>query len=241
MSRSALLSTDVVEFDPGELIVTAGAGIAMMELAGVLAARGQRLRIPSLGTLGGAVSTRRNLPTAKPNAAMPNTVLALGVIDGEGRRFKVGGPTVKNVSGFDLVKLIVGSRGALVTIEEITMRTEPIPPCSRWFVGRGSADALFEPSAVCRIPHEPTEEPTFDEVLVNLEGHPDDVDDQAGLLEGFREVPRPTDGELLELTRSAAQQAAPDPAILQVCRRLKAAFDPENKLSPMISIEWGLV
>lgn len=241
MSRSASLSTEVIEFDPGELIVRAGAGIAMVDLADVLAARGQRLRSPSFGTLGGAVSARRNLPIQKPNAAMPNTVLAMAVVDGEGRRFKVGGPTVKNVSGFDLVKLIVGSRGTLVTIEEVTMRTEPIPQCSRWFAGSGHTDLLYEPSAICPVAVDPTRKTPTDEVLVNLEGHPDDVDDQAALLNGFREVPKPTDVELWALAEPAARVVAPDPAVMQVCRRLKSAFDPANRLSPTISVEWGLV
>lgn len=233
MSRSASLPAGVVGFEPDELIVRVLAGTTMSDLATVLSANGQRLRIPSVGTVGGAVASRRNGPYPPDNAALPNNVLKLRAVDGEGREFTAGGGTVKNVSGFDLVKVLIGSQGMLATILEVTFRTEPIPRASRWFTGSGSVDGLYRPALVAR--HE-------GRTIVNLEGHPDDVIEQSALLRGFVETQRPTPEQILrfEPISMATSQRLDDTATLAVCRRLKESFDPENRLGAARSIAMGL-
>jgi FAD/FMN-containing dehydrogenase len=233
MSRSASLPAGVVSFEPDELIVRVLAGTTMRDLAGVLAASGQRLRIPAVGTVGGAVSARRNGPYPPDNAALPNIVLRLRAIDGAGREFIAGGGTVKNVSGFDLLKVLVGSRGMLATILEVTFRTEPIPRASRWFSGTGPVDGLFRPALVAQ-------RDGF--TIVNLEGHPDDVIEQAALLDGFVETLCPTPEQIRELEPVGKTSSAglDDPATLAVCRRLKESFDPENRLATELSLALGL-
>ncbi|MFM7093053.1 MAG: FAD-binding protein, partial [Actinomycetota bacterium] len=145
MSRSSSMQSGVIRFEPDELVVEAHAGTTMRELADILSEKGQRLRIPAVGTVGGAVAERRNGPYPSDNNALPNIVLRIRAVDGAGRAFTAGGGTVKNVSGFDLVKVLVGSRGTLATITEVTLRTEPIPRASRWFEGTGPVDALYRP------------------------------------------------------------------------------------------------
>lgn len=234
MSRSTTMEAGVTGFEPDELVVHVLAGTPMRDLADVLASKGQRLRIPALGTVGGAVAARRNGPYPSDNAALPNIVLRIRAVDGTGRAFTAGGGTVKNVSGFDLVKVLVGSHGTLATIHEVTLRTEPIPRASRWFTGEGSVDALFRPSLVAK--HD-------GRLIVNLEGHPDDVIEQASLLHGFAETHPPTAEQICEFAPLAAPNSANvDPtATLAVCRRLKASFDPENLMGPQRSVAMGLV
>lgn len=234
MSRSATLDSGVTGFEPDELVVHARAGTRMDDLAATLASKGQRVRIPAVGYVGGAVASRRNGPYPADNAVLPNIVLRIRAVDGMGRAFTAGGTTVKNVSGFDLVKVLVGSWGTLATIVEVTMRTEPIPRASRWFIGDGPVDALFRPALVA----------THDgRMIVNLEGHPDDVIEQAGLLRGFVETQAPTPRQICDFTPLAATSPTNFDlsATLAVCRRLKASFDPDNLMAPERSVALGLV
>lgn len=232
MSRSLSLPSGVVFVQPDELLVEVHAGTTMSELRDVLAAHGQRLRVPMVGTVGGAVASRRNGPYDADNRSLPNIVLRLYAQDGEGRMFRAGGTTVKNVSGFDLVKILVGSRGTLATITRATLRTEPIPPASRWFAGAGSTALLYRPSVVIN---------TAGRVYVNLEGHPSDVDEQARLLDGFDEIAPPSDEWLFAHGSRPSPHHSVDTPTLAICRRLKAAFDPHNRLAPDLSIKMGLL
>src|SRR5690606_17516155 len=107
-------------------------------------------------------------------------VLEVRYVSAGGRLIKAGGPTVKNVSGFDLCRLLVGSLGTLGLLGEVVLRTRPRPGASRWF--RGEADPfalhrrLFRPGAVL-----------WDGATtwVLLEGRPADVESGAGLLDGL--------------------------------------------------------
>lgn len=231
MSRSHGLESGIVSFQPDELLVRVRAGTSMTDLRDVLATRRQRLRIPMIGTVGGAVASRRNGPYPSDNRGMPNIVLQITATDGEGRSFRAGGTTVKNVSGFDLVKILVGSRGTLATITEVLFRTEPIPAASRWFAGSGITSVLHRPSAVIRV---------GERCFVNIEGHPDDVEEQFRLLEGFEAVDTPTDEWLVANGPTVASRARIDDPTMAICRRLKAAFDPHNHLSPELSHQMGL-
>ena len=234
MNRSSSLQTGVIRFEPDELVVEVHAGTSMRELAQSLAAKGQRLRIPAVGTVGGAIAARRNGPYPADNNALPNIVMRIRAIDGAGRAFTAGGGTVKNVSGFDLVKVLVGSRGTLATIIEVTLRTEPIPRASRWFEGTGSISGLYRPALVAR--HR-------GRTVVNLEGHPDDVIEQSLLLQGFEEVQTPSPEQLhsFEPLDDASLDGAISESALAVCRRLKSAFDPDNLLAPERSLALGLL
>lgn len=234
MSRSSSVQSGVIRFEPDELLVEVHAGTTMRELAVTLAAQGQRLRIPAVGTVGGAVAERRNGPYPPDNNALPNIVLRIRAVDGNGRAFTAGGGTVKNVSGFDLVKILVGSRGTLATITEVTLRTEPIPRASRWFEGSGSVDALYRPALVAR---------NRGRTIVNLEGHPDDVMEQSLLLHGFDEVQTPTAEDVngFKAFDASSHGINANDSALAVCRRLKAAFDPENVLAPERSLQLGLL
>ena len=64
-------------------------------------------------------------------------VLGLRAVTGDGRAFTAGGRVVKNVAGFDLVRLLIGSRGALAFITEVTMRLSPLPEVDHTLVMRG--------------------------------------------------------------------------------------------------------
>jgi glycolate oxidase FAD binding subunit len=107
-----------------------------------------------------------------------DTVLEVHFVSAAGEVVKAGGPVVKNVTGFDLCRLLVGSLGTLGLLAEVVLRCYPVPVASQWFRGAGAdpfvvLSALYRPSSVLWDGRQ---------VWVLLEGHPDDVAAQAASL-----------------------------------------------------------
>jgi len=121
----------VQDYEPADLTVTAGAGITLATLAATLAERGQWLPVdpPFAGgrTLGGLVATGAAGPLGTAYGAPRDHVLGLTVVTGDGRVLRLGGRVMKNVAGFDLVKLMVGSRGTLGVVVSASVRLFPRP------------------------------------------------------------------------------------------------------------------
>jgi glycolate oxidase FAD binding subunit len=147
-------------------------------------------------------------------------VLEVRFVTASGKVVKAGGPVVKNVTGYDLCRLLVGSLGTLGCLAEVVLRCYPIPRVSRWFRGSAPspvelADRLYRPSSVL-----------WDGATtwVLLEGHPDDVAGQAEDLLGtaFHEAEPPALGprHRLSLPMSAAARlarlAAPDGWVVEL-------------------------
>ncbi len=105
-------------------------------------------------------------------------VLEVRFVSAAGRLVKAGGPVVKNVTGFDLCRLLVGSLGTLGLLGEVVLRCQPVPSVSRWLqsVEPGSVDPFEVFSRLYRA-----SSVLWDgqRVSVLLEGHPDDVEVQA--------------------------------------------------------------
>ncbi len=166
----------VVQYKPDEMIVRVGAGTSMAELNVVLAEHGQQTALPDRnGTVGGAVVVGENDRDVLNRGAVRTAVLQVTYVSAEGKIVSGGGPTVKNVSGFDLPRLMVGSLGTLGCVAEVILRTNPIPPVSRWFTTEADPfdvhDALLAPSAVLW---------NGQTTWLHLEGHGPDVDAEAG-------------------------------------------------------------
>jgi FAD/FMN-containing dehydrogenase len=129
----------IVEHAPADMVVTARAGTLLSELQEALAEKGQCLPLALLegfpqGTLGGAMAM--GLPHLLEGAfgGWRDWVLGLKVVLADGTVAKGGSRAVKNVAGYDVQKLMVGSRGSLAAILEATLRTMP----------KSAADALPE-------------------------------------------------------------------------------------------------
>ena len=169
----------VVEYVPEEMIATVRCGTSTAELNAELTAMGQRTGLPERGgTVGGALAVGQNHLEVLGRGTVRSAFLQVRYISAEGRIVTGGGPTVKNVTGFDLPRLMVGSLGTLGCLAEVIVRTNPIPAVSQWFEC-AEADpgatlaALLAPSAVLW-------DGTTTSVLV--EGHAPDVAEQASRL-----------------------------------------------------------
>ena len=125
----------IVEYDPAELTVTVGAGTTVADLDSVLAAAGQQCPLdPRAGaaTVGGVLAVGLSGARRLRYGPLRNRLLEVHFVTSDGRRIKGGGRTVKNVSGYDVARLMVGSFGTLGVIVQVTMRCEPRPPASAW-------------------------------------------------------------------------------------------------------------
>ena len=122
----------ITEYDPAELTVTAFAGTPVVEVAEALAEHEQYLPFePPLAdagaTLGGAVASATSGSNAFRHGGVRDFVIGVRLIDGIGRLVSGGGKVVKNSAGFDLPKLMVGSRGRLGVITQLSFKVFPRP------------------------------------------------------------------------------------------------------------------
>jgi len=129
----------VVDYQPEELVITVKAGTALREVEALLAQRRQMLAFepPDLGAiLGGAPDEGSLAGVLMCNLAGPRRIAAgaardhfLGFrgVNGRAEHFKAGGKMVKNVTGYDLSKLMAGSLGTLAALDEITVKVVPAP------------------------------------------------------------------------------------------------------------------
>jgi glycolate oxidase FAD binding subunit len=137
----------VVAHEPADLTATVEAGLPALELAALLAERGQcwpqaDLRPGSTvgGVLAAAASGRGRLRYGPVRDSLLEVVLATG----DGRLVKGGGRTVKGVAGYDIPRLAVGARGTLGLIVQVTLKLWPLPPARGWFAAEGPLSARWE-------------------------------------------------------------------------------------------------
>ncbi len=150
----------IATYEPAELFVTAGAGTPMAELEATLAASNQRLAFepPDLGpligsaadagTVGGVIAANLAGPGRVKEGAARDHLLGFRAISGRGEVFKSGGTVVKNVTGFDLSKLITGSFGTLAAMSSVTLKVLPVPEKVRTLLVRWRTDGVYDHAAM---------------------------------------------------------------------------------------------
>jgi FAD/FMN-containing dehydrogenase len=117
-------------FAPDDLYVTVGAGTPLAELAEFLAEHGFQAPLAAPwpdATVGGLLATNLNPPQRMRYGGWRDNVLAVKAALPDGRVIRAGRPVVKNVAGYDLAKLFVGSQGSLGVMTEVTLKLTPLP------------------------------------------------------------------------------------------------------------------
>jgi len=129
----------ITDYTPAELVMTAGAGTPLIDVEQALADAGQYLAFepvdlgPVYGrsrgeqTIGGVIATNLSGPRRPFVGAARDFFLGFKGINGSGEAIKAGAKVVKNVTGYDLPKLIAGSFGTLVAMTEVTLKVVPAP------------------------------------------------------------------------------------------------------------------
>ncbi|MEX1105413.1 MAG: FAD-binding protein [Ilumatobacteraceae bacterium] len=250
---------DWIEAD--EMTARCGAGTPVDDLAAALAAVGQRTVLPPGGTVGGALSLGHSSVRRLGDGPVRDCLLQACYVGADGAIVQAGGPTVKNVSGFDVCRLLVGARGTIGFIGDVIVRTRPIALHSQWY-----SAAASDPLPVFVALHRPTSV-LWDgfTVWVLLEGHPSDVAEsviRVGLtpcggppvlpperclvppIEQTALVSRLGAGSFVVELGVGVVHAQPglidpmasDPASRAVSARVKQQFDPTGRLNPGVVV-----
>lgn len=253
--------TGVVEYVPDEMTVRVRCGTTVEELHSVLAEKRQRTALPERGgTVGGALAVGENSLHMLGRGRVREAALQVRYVSDDAKVVTGGGPTVKNVTGFDLPRLMVGSLGTLGLMAEVILRTNPIPAVTRWL--RSESIDPFQVNEIVLRPSAVLWDGTS--TWIELEGHGPAVDAEQARLAAVGEV-RQVDGppDLPEhrwslppkstLKEFAASQTEPwvasvgvgtvwasvaapavvvDPAVAALSGRVKEQFDRNHRLNP---------
>ncbi|MCA0058607.1 MULTISPECIES: glycolate oxidase subunit GlcE [unclassified Mesorhizobium] len=142
----------VTLYEPAELVLSAKAGAPLAEIETLLAQNGQQLAFepmdygpllggePGKGTLGGALAANLSGPRRLKAGAARDHILGINVVSGRGEAFKSGGRVVKNVTGYDLSKLMANSWGTLAVFTDVTFKVLPSAETEVTLAVRGLLD-----------------------------------------------------------------------------------------------------
>ncbi len=191
----------ILEYHPEELVMTALPGTPLAEITGALSKHNQYLAFepPALnrmyhvddeGTIGGVFIGNLAGPRRFKTGGARDHILGVRAINGRGEIWKSGGKVIKNVSGYDMSKLLAGSWGTLSVVTELTFKVLPAPAVSRslavWGLSARLGSALLaqaistpcEPSGLAYLPAETLSTTGKDDIskpgesltLIRLEG-----------------------------------------------------------------------
>ncbi|SEN77131.1 glycolate oxidase FAD binding subunit [Rhodospirillales bacterium URHD0017] len=201
----------IVDYAPEELVVTLRAGTPMREVEALLAQRNQMLAFepPDLGlllgqeagqgTLVGAVMGNLAGPRRISAGAARDHLLGFSGVNGRGETFKSGGKVMKNVTGYDLSKLLAGSWGTLAVLDEVSVKVLPAPDQTRTLVLHGLSDeaAVKAMCAAMGSPHDVSGAAHIkDRTALRLEGVAPSVEAR---LKGLRDLLTTTGATMEEL------------------------------------------
>jgi glycolate oxidase FAD binding subunit len=155
MATNALLDLSalnaVTSYEPNELIITVQAGAPLADVLSLIDSKSQQfafepmntsqlLGTPNIGTIGGMIGAGLAGPRRIKAGGARDHLLGAHAVSGFGDSFKAGGRVVKNVTGYDLCKLLAGSWGTLAVMTEVTLKVMPRAESERTLVLRGLDD-----------------------------------------------------------------------------------------------------
>jgi len=153
--------TGVEHYDPGDLTIGIGAGWTIAQLSSKVGADGLLFAgdapIPERATVGGLLATGMTGPLRHGYGGLRDYCIGIKFVTGDGRKGKGGGRVVKNVAGFDLMKLLIGSQGTLAIITGASFKLFPAPRQTSTFVAgfATAAEAIQYRDSVLRSPLSP--------------------------------------------------------------------------------------
>ncbi len=141
----------IVSYEPNELIITVQAGAPLADVQSLIDSKNQQFAFepvdtsrllggPAIGTIGGMIGAGLAGPRRIKAGGARDHLLGAHAVSGFGDSFKTGGKVVKNVTGYDLCKLLTGSWGTLAVMTEVTLKVMPKPESERTLVLRSLDD-----------------------------------------------------------------------------------------------------
>ena len=205
LDMSAL--SGVLLYEPEELVISVKAGTPLIDIETLLAEQNQMLAFepphasPTGGTIGGTLATNGSGPRRVKAGAARDHVLGVVGASGFAQSFKSGGRVTKNVTGYDLSKLMTGAHGTLGVLTELTLKTVPKPQAALTLVlaGHTIADGLrllrraaathMEPSGLTFLPPDAARTANLADIdgasatVIRLEGEKNSLAERAAGLE----------------------------------------------------------
>jgi glycolate oxidase FAD binding subunit len=198
----------IISYEPGELILTAAPATPLSEINTVLAEKNQRLGFDpadwsrllgsnGVATLAGAVSCDASGSGRLRHGPARDSLLGFQGVNGLGMSFRAGGKVVKNVTGFDLPKLVCGAHGTLTVLTEMTFRVFPKPqfavtlclpdvtPEIGFAALRKIARSSLEPAGLAYLPGNLLADVGQGAALIKLEGAAQPLEEKVALAHGL--------------------------------------------------------
>jgi glycolate oxidase FAD binding subunit len=198
----------IIKYEPAELIITAQPATPLTEIKAVLAEKGQRLGFDpadwsrllgsnGAATLAGAASTDASGSGKLRHGGARDSLLAFRAVNGLGEAFRGGAKVVKNVTGFDLPKLMCGAYGTLGVLTEMTFRVYPEPqlaatlclsdvtPEDGFAALRKIALSALEPAGLAYLPGNMLADGGQGAALIKLEGAAKPLEEKIALAHGL--------------------------------------------------------
>jgi len=257
-ARPIIAPSNVIDPRPTELLVRVDAGVTLSRLDAALCEVNQRVVLDGSpeATVGGVLAVGQSGLYRLGDGHVRDALVGGTVVGADGVRFAIGGSTVKNVSGFDLCRLLVGSLGVLACFESVLLRTVPRPAVVQWMMGPADSTLVIgmldRPGAVLW---------DGEDTWVAVRGGAAQVDDDITRLGELGMIPvagppalpphrrscrpsavtrlRAADGPFvaeigigLVHGSMASGNVASDSGVAMLHRRLRDSFDPERRLNP---------
>ena len=242
---------DIVDYDPPELVLTVGAGTPLAQIEALVAGEGQMLAFDpfdhgamlgtdSGATIGGVIAAGIAGPARLSRGGARDHLLGFTAVSGRGETFVAGAKVVKNVTGYDLPKLMAGSWGRLAALTELTLKVLPVPRTRLTLAMRGldaagavaamarAMGSAAEVTAAAHLPGWRGEAVT----ALRLDGFAESVAARAGMLPEFEPV---EDGDALWL---AVRHAATLPNALPLWRLIVAPGKAPGVIAALPDAEW---
>jgi glycolate oxidase FAD binding subunit len=196
----------IIDHAVGDLTATVEAGVKLCDLQKVLMQSNQFLPLdpayPDSATIGGIVATADSGSWRQRYGGVRDMVLGLSFVRADGEMAKAGGRVVKNVAGYDLMKLFTGSYGTLGIISQVTFRLYPLPEASGTMVLTGETNAI---ATATQIILNSSLTPAMADVLSSSSINSLDMGKEIGLILRFQSIQESVKEQLDKVAAIASQ------------------------------------
>jgi glycolate oxidase FAD binding subunit len=221
-------------YDPAEMLVVVRAGTRVGDLRRELGSHGQEwpVDVPDDATVGGAIAAGVATPRQLRVGMLRDTVVEMEVATGDGRLVKSGARTVKNVTGFDVHRLLTGSLGTLGVITQVALKLRPIPKRRTTLVSTdGGLELATRLSKEVPLPTAVVAEQQ--RIVLRLEGWPEEVEEQTA---AARKIVACDEDEAFSFSEPIYPDA---PIVVEVAvppSRLEAALDGRSSWRALMGV-----